>query len=245
MTEPRFIDRTMSSVIRMGAGRFGISAVVMMMSTSRAWAPKQRHLGLDEGRAHLLGVATATLAFFLDVQFEELGAHALDLVLDGGTRVERPDDRPKATGGANGREPGDAGADDQHLGRRHAPGRSHLTSEKSPVEARCLDHRAVAGDVRHRREGVHLLRPGDARDLVHREGGGLARGQALHEVLVLARPEERDQGGARTDQVGFVSAQLSVFVGRLDLENQLSLSPQRPGVGDDAGPRVAILVVAK
>ncbi len=28
----------MSSVISTGAGRFGMSAVVMMMSTSRAWA---------------------------------------------------------------------------------------------------------------------------------------------------------------------------------------------------------------
>ena len=40
MTEPFFIDRTMSSVMRIGAGRSGISAVVMMMSTSRACAAK-------------------------------------------------------------------------------------------------------------------------------------------------------------------------------------------------------------
>ncbi len=40
MTEPRFIERTISSVISTGAGRFGISAVVMMMSTSRACAAK-------------------------------------------------------------------------------------------------------------------------------------------------------------------------------------------------------------
>ena len=38
MTEPFFIDFTMSSVMRTGAGRLGMSAVVMMMSTSFAWA---------------------------------------------------------------------------------------------------------------------------------------------------------------------------------------------------------------
>ena len=36
MTLPSFIERTMSAVIRRGAGLPGISAVVMMMSTSLA-----------------------------------------------------------------------------------------------------------------------------------------------------------------------------------------------------------------
>ena len=40
MTLPVFIDRTMSAVISFGAGLPGISAVVMMMSTSVACSAK-------------------------------------------------------------------------------------------------------------------------------------------------------------------------------------------------------------
>ena len=38
ITEPGFIDATISAVMIRGAGRPGISAVVMMMSTSRHWS---------------------------------------------------------------------------------------------------------------------------------------------------------------------------------------------------------------
>ena len=38
ITDPFFIPFTISSVMRIGAGRLGISAVVMMMSTSLACA---------------------------------------------------------------------------------------------------------------------------------------------------------------------------------------------------------------
>ena len=38
MIEPGFIDATMSAVMIRGAGRPGISAVVMMMSTSWHWS---------------------------------------------------------------------------------------------------------------------------------------------------------------------------------------------------------------
>ncbi len=52
MTEPRFIMRTMSSVQSFGAGRPGISAVVMTMSTSGASSRNlascfSRNSGLD------------------------------------------------------------------------------------------------------------------------------------------------------------------------------------------------------
>ncbi len=39
ITEPGFMPATISAVIRVGAGRPGISAVVMTMSTSRHCAP--------------------------------------------------------------------------------------------------------------------------------------------------------------------------------------------------------------
>ena len=38
ITEPGFMDSTISAVISLGEGFPGMAAVVMMMSTSRAWA---------------------------------------------------------------------------------------------------------------------------------------------------------------------------------------------------------------
>ena len=190
-----------------GAGRSGMSAVVMMMSTSFACAREHLHLRLDERRAHLLGVAAGALAVFCDVEFDELGAHALDLLLDGRPRVEGADDGAHAARGADRGQPGHAGADHQHLGRRHPPGRRHLPGEEAAVEAGRLDHRAIAGDVGHRRQRVHLLRAGDARNLVHGDGRRLARRQPVDDVLVLAGIQEADQRAALADQLGFVHAQ--------------------------------------
>ena len=65
--------------------------------------------------------------------------------------------------------------------------------KKRPKSMRRLDHGAIAGDVGHRRERVHLLRARHARHAVHREHGGLARREALHEVGVLRRPDEGDE----------------------------------------------------
>ena len=66
ITEPFFIDRTMSSVIRTGAGRLGISAVVMMMSTSRACAANSAISAAMNAGLISLRVAAAALALFLE-----------------------------------------------------------------------------------------------------------------------------------------------------------------------------------
>ena len=63
-----------------------------------------------------------------------------------------------------------------------------------PLEVlRRLDDRAVAREVRHRREDVHLLRARDARDALERDRRGLARGEELGERLVALRLEERHE----------------------------------------------------
>ena len=40
-------------------------------------------------------------------------------------------------------------------------------------------------------------------------------------------------------------SEIGVFVGRLDFENDLGVGPQLARVSDQAGPRVAVLVVGK
>ena len=61
--------------------------------------------------------------FGLDL--DELRAEALDLLLDDLAHVERLDDGAEAARGADGLEPGDAGAEDEDARRGDGPGRGH------------------------------------------------------------------------------------------------------------------------
>ncbi len=105
---------------------------------------------------------------------------------------------------ADGRQPGNTGADDQHPGRGHAAGGGDLAGEKASELAGGLDHSTVAGDVGHRTERVHRLRPGDARHSVHRDGVDPALGQALEQVAILRRLDEADQSRALAGEFDFI-----------------------------------------
>ena len=130
--------------------------------------------------------------------------------------------------------PGDAGADDEHLRRLHAPGRRHLPGEETPEVLRRLDDRAVAGDVGHRRQRVHPLRARDARDGVHRQHGHLARRQPLEQLLVLRRPDEADQR-RRPPSADRPRACRRPSADRLpDLQHHVRLGVERRGVRRDA-----------
>ena len=157
---------------------------------------EQRLLGREERLAHLLRVAALALAALLEVQFDELRAEALDLLARRGARVEGADLGAEALRRRDGREPGDAGADDEHPGRGDLAGGRHLARDEAAEVLGGLDDRAVAGDVRHRAERVHLLRARDARHAVHGEHGRLARGELLEQLLVLRGPDEADEHGA-------------------------------------------------
>ena len=89
MTEPGFMLSTMARVMRRGAGRPGMSAVVMTMS----WflmcdGDELGLLGLILGR-HRLGVAGRGLRLLelLVLDGDELGAERGDLLLGGGPHV--------------------------------------------------------------------------------------------------------------------------------------------------------------
>ena len=73
------------------------------------------HLGVNELLAHLLRVAAAAVAALLDVDLQELRAEARRLLRDRLARVKHPHDGAHRFGGADGREAGNAAADDQHL----------------------------------------------------------------------------------------------------------------------------------
>ena len=91
----------------------------------------------------------------------------------------------------------------------HPAGRGHLAGEEAAVEARRLDHRAIAGDVRHRRQRVHLLGAGDARDLIDRERrDACAPPAAATSASFLPGQRKQISDGAGPEQVGLVRAEI-------------------------------------
>src|SRR5207344_466352 len=77
----------------------------------------------------LAGV-TAFRLFATDSEVQEGRAEALDLLLDDRPNVERGDDGSEPTCRRDGLEPGDAGADHEHLCRGDRPGRGHQEWEE-------------------------------------------------------------------------------------------------------------------
>jgi len=65
--------------------------------------------------------------------------------------------------------PGDSCAKDEHPGRRHYPRRRHEQREKARQGGGRQNHSAVPGDSAHRRERIHILSAGDARNGIHAE----------------------------------------------------------------------------
>ncbi len=195
---------------------------------------EEGHLRGDELRAHLLRVATAAAAVLLDLDLQELRAHALHLLAHLRAGVEPSHDCAEAPRSADRREPGDPGADHEHLRGRHLARGRHLPGEEPTVKARGLDDRAVTGDVGHRAQRVDLLGPRDPRHLVHRDDRRLARRQSLDELLALGRPEEADEHAVLAQRVHLVAA-VGARLGGLDLEHEVALRPHRTRARCDRG----------
>jgi len=153
-------------------------------------------LGFAEFGAGGLGVAAAfgpVRLLFLEVEVDEFRPHRLHLFGDLGAHVEGIGDRTQRGRGADGGKPRDTGPDDQHLGGRHLACGGDLPSEEAAKVAARLDHGAVARDIGHGRQRIHLLRAGNTRHHVHRDDSGALGVGGLHQGFVLARVEHGNQ----------------------------------------------------
>ena len=104
---------------------------------------------------------------------------------------------------------------------------------------RCLDHRAIAGDVGHRGERVELLRARDARHAVHRKHRRLFRCQLFQKLGVLSGPDEAHERAALAQQSDFLS------IGTAHLEHDVGAAPEIGRRVGDLGARGAISLVAE
>ena len=176
------------------------------------------HLALRglEAFAHDLGIAAAARAFFFVVHLDELAAQRLDLVGHLGARVVGAHDGAQVGSGADGGEARHTSACNEHLGRWHLACGCDLAVEKAAKRIGRLDHCAVSADPGGGGERVHLLSAAQsAWQAVDGQHRGLLEGQLLHQIGVLGRPDEVDEGGALAHQRHFLAA------GRAHLENDV------------------------
>lgn len=140
-----------------------------------------------------------------------------DLIGNLGPGIGGPHDRTQTAGRADRGQPGHPGAHHQHLGRRHLARRGDLTGEEPAEAVRGLDHRAVAGDVGHRRQHIQRLGTRNPRHRVHREHRDRARGQLVDKIGLECGRDQADQRGAVTQR-----GDLGI-VGRVHLQDDVGI----------------------
>jgi hypothetical protein len=108
---------------------------------------------------------------------------------------------------------------------------------KPATPAPSIDYRPVAGQVRLRGQDVHALRPGDARQQLHGDGGDAALGAGLGYVRVVVRRHQAGKQRALLHQRHFVRAAFLLFDDRaLHFEDHVGAVERRLRRGRDGSP---------
>ena len=132
----------------------------------------------------------------------------------------------------------DAGAEDEHLGRRDRAGGGHQERKQARQPVGGDDRRLVAGDRALRRQRVHGLRARRAGDRLHRERNDPSCGQPFDPLRVAQRRQKPDQ-----DRPGL---ELGDLVGRRPAHaDDGARAGEQVGAGDDVGARRRVLVVGE
>src|SRR5687768_3430150 len=136
ITDPGAMASTISVVINFGAGFPGINAVVTMTSLAAV-------------EVLVLGFGVASLVFgilSLERQFDELGAHALDLLLHRRADVVGLDLGAEPPGGGDRLQSGHTGTDDEDACGRDGAGGGHEHREHAWQRGGGEQHTFVARD---------------------------------------------------------------------------------------------------
>ena len=137
-----------------------------------------------------LGIPACAGKVGAGIDLDVLAAETLDLLFHDRSCVIGFDHRAESASGADRHQSGNAGSDDQHLGRRDVAGGGGEQREELRQLIGGDQHCLVAADGRLRGEGVHVLSACGARNRVHAERGDLALLQMLDQIGVDHRREE-------------------------------------------------------
>ena len=168
-----------------------------------------------------------------------MAPRALDLLLDGRPHVERGHDRPQPARRGDRLEAGDPGTHDEHLCRRDGARGGHQHREQLLQAVGRQERRLVAGDGALRRQRVHRLRPGDARNRLHGEADDASLREPLDPVRIGQRLEKADQHRPRHERGCLLGA------GRPDAHDAVDPIEERAALDDRrSGRRVRVVDVA-
>ena len=103
----------------------------------------------------------------LHVNFKKLGAHRFDLLLDGSTGIESPDDGSHVLGLTDGSQTSHTTTDDQDLGGGDFTGSGNLTGEEATEVVGGFNNRSIASNVSHGAKGIEDLSSGNTWNTVH------------------------------------------------------------------------------
>ena len=226
-TEPGFIEATIAAVTSFGAGRPGISAVVMTMSCLAMCSAVSAACLAWYSLRHLLGVAAGGLGVLelLVLDGEELGAERFDLLLGRGAHVGGGDHRAEAPAVAIACRPATPTPMMNTFAAGTVPAAVIIIGKARSNASAAVDHRLVAGEVGLAGQHVHRLRAGDARHELHREGGDAGLGQRLQRGVIAVGIHDGDD-----QRAGLVARQLDAS-GRRTLST-MSASLHRVGGAD-------------
>ena len=177
-------------------------------------------LGRELARVAALGLLAA------DAQVEERRAERLDLLGHRRADVEGGHDGAEPSRRCDRLQAGDARAEHENARRGDGPGRGHQHREQLRAPVGREEHRLVAGDRGLRRQRVHRLGAGDARDRLHRERDDASLAQARDAVGVGQRLEEADQHDAGRKRGDLVHGRLA------DPDDGVGVGEQARAVGE-------------
>ncbi|MDQ7087573.1 MAG: hypothetical protein Q9Q13_06825 [Acidobacteriota bacterium] len=179
----------------------------------------------------------------LQLQLDELPTEALHLFLDRGADIVGMDHCAQALGGGDRLESGDAGADDEDMGRREGAGRGHFHGEQPGQGVGRQQHRLVARHHRLGREDVHALGAGDAGEEFEAEERDAAAGEGLDPFGMRQRVGQADDDLTRVHQLQVLVTGRRIRTRRADLEDHLAVGEELRPVFDDGGAFFGVVLV--
>ena len=216
----------MSAVMIRGAGRPGISAVVMMMSTSGHCCGVQRRLPRLVVLPHLLGISGRGDLDLRGFDRQVLAAQRPHLVGHLRPRIGGPHDRTQLPAAPIAASPATPAPTTSTFAGGTLPGRGDLSGEEPAEHMRRLHHRSVPRDVRHRRQHVQGLRPRDPRHRIHcQRRDADERANASTSSGLRRRREQADQGRALRAAKAISSAFGALTLSTISLPHASAVAP--------------------
>jgi hypothetical protein len=175
--------------------------------------------------------------------FNEGCADAFHLFLHGGADIVGVDHSAEPLRSGDRLQTGNAGADHEHFCWRERAGGRHHEREHFRQTIGSEQDGFVTGDRGHRRQHVHALRAGDARDEFHGEQRDAAFGQLANGFDVAKRITRGAEHLAVAHVLQIRDAGVGIRAEATDLQEDVGRMQDLPAVVDHFGAGVGVGIV--